>query len=112
MYKDYDIIGVDDFIFDTISSSITDTEFSLIKNRMYCLDFWIFESIKKKIMEAQLCLHYEAPTILSLFAHLKETFFGFILYMQYIISCEDSHQKNYHSEKIVSIYCNVVLQLS
>jgi hypothetical protein len=47
---------------------------------------------------------------LGLLATLKETLFWFILYIQYIISCEESHQKNYCSDILIEIYCKYILQ--
>ena len=112
IYKSYDIIWKDTIISDTIIWSINDDELSIIKDRMYCLDFWMFEAIKHNLISSWILSNYEAPIILWLFATLKETLFWYILYMQYIISCEESHQKDYYSEYLISIYCNIILQLS
>jgi hypothetical protein len=32
--------------------------------------------------------------------------------MQYIISCEESHQKDYRSDSLIAIYCHTIAQLS
>lgn len=112
IYRPYDIIGNKTTISDAIIAYTTDEEVITIKDRMYCLDFWIFENIKDKLIASGILLHYESPLILGLFAILKETLFWCILYMQYIISCEESHQKDYYSDNLIAIYCHTIAQLS
>ena len=50
IYRPYDIIGQKTIISDRIIAYISEDEVSIIKDRMYCLDFWIFEQAKKKII--------------------------------------------------------------
>jgi len=75
IYRPYDIIGNKTTISDAIIAYTTDEEVITIKDRMYCLDFWIFENIKDKLIASGILLHYESPLILGLFAILKETLF-------------------------------------
>ena len=111
IYRPYDIIGTKTNISDNIIAYITEDEVSIIKDRMYCIDFWIFEQTKEKIIASGILSQHESHVILWLFANMKETLFGYILYMQYIISCEESHQKDYHSNHLISLYCHTILQL-
>jgi hypothetical protein len=75
IYRSYDIIGEKTTISDAIIAYTTDEETITIKDRMYCLDFWIFENIKDKLIASGILVHYESPLILGLFAILKETLF-------------------------------------
>lgn len=111
IYQPYDHIGKKNNVSDSIISSLSDSEISIIKDRMYCLDFWIFEDIKHELMNTGILSHYETPIALGILALLKETIFWCMLYLQYIISSEESHQKDYSSSCLIDIYCQTLLQL-
>lgn len=109
IYTPYDVIGEKSNISDSIIAESTDDDISIIKDRIYSLDFWIFTRYREKLATANIHHYYESPILLGLYAVLKETLFWFILYMQYILSCEESHQKNYHSDELIDIYCRTIL---
>lgn len=97
------------FSLDELIDTISDREVSHLKDRLYCLDFWV---VQKAIEAIRPIINYNTePSILVLgcFATLKETLFGFLLYLTYIVSCEQAHQKNYSSDLLIRLYCESVL---
>lgn len=110
IYQPYDYISSDNQITQELKLSLQDKEIINLKDRMYCIDFWIIQAYNKALIEQNIHHHYDKPVLLALFANIKETLFWFLLYIQYIKSSEESHQKDYHSELLIDIYCTVILQ--
>ncbi len=110
LYAPYGKIGLWDQIIEHIQLTTTDTEITNLKDRMYCIDFWLIQKYNTMLIQSHIHHYYDNPILLALFAMIKETLFGFLLYMQYIISCEESHQKSYHSDILIDLYCTTILQ--
>ncbi len=110
LYTPFNNIGLEKSISDTIIEYSDERDIITIKDRMYCLDFRIYKIYSEQITISPIFHGYEAPLLLWLLATLKETLFWFVLYIQYIISCEESHQKNYCSDILIEIYCKCILQ--
>ena len=75
IYAPYDVIGEKSNISDSIIAESTDDDISIIKDRIYSLDFWIFTRYREKLATANIHHYYESPILLGLYAVLKETLF-------------------------------------
>ena len=109
VYEPYKKIGHEEEIIEDIQKAVSDQEIINLKDRMYCIDFWLIHRYNNLLIQSHIHHYYDAPVLLSLFAGVKETLFWFLLYVQYIISCEQSHQKDYHSSELIDLYCKIVL---
>lgn len=109
LYTVYNKISNGTQITDQLNIAINDNEIINLKDRMYCIDFWLIHHFNTLLIQSHIHHHYDAPILLALFAHIKETLFWFLLYIQYIKSCEESHQKDYNSDGLIDLYCTIIL---
>ncbi len=109
IYHDYSVIIDGNIFFDLLDAHITSHDIKKLKDRMYSLDFWMNREYSERLMTYDIAKNYDNPLLLHIFSTLKETFFGLLLYVKYVISQEHAHQKNYHSRQLIELYCSVVL---
>ena len=75
IYEPFNKIGHDDLISQELKSAIQDKEIINLKDRMYCIDFWIIQDYNKALIQSHIDHHYDKPVLLALFANIKETLF-------------------------------------
>lgn len=109
LYTPYNKISTWEKITEQLQQAISESDIMNLKDRMYCIDFWLINTYTSNLIQSHIHHYYDAPVLLAVFAQIKETLFGFLLYIQYIKSCEESHQKDYHSSELIDLYCTIVL---
>lgn len=107
MYSSYTQIVDGKHILSHIIATTHDTDIVHIKDRMYALDFWLYAKMREKIGENDLS-GYDSPVLLYMYSMMKETLFGFFLYVHYVRHQEEVHQKNYHSQTLIALYSRLV----
>ena len=75
IYEAYNTIGHDNHITQEFQKHITEKEITNLKDRMYCIDFWIIQDYNKALIASHIHHYYDQPILLSLFANIKETLF-------------------------------------
>lgn len=95
---------------DIVSRHCTDDDIIRMKDRLYNLDFRLAKDTIDYINQS-MTLHriYDATVIFSLLSVLRETLFGLLLFIFYIKSLEEVHQKDYHSTILFYLYCRDIL---
>jgi hypothetical protein len=74
-YGPLNTIGYEKSISDIIILYSEERDVITIKDRMYCLDFWIFKIYSEQVIASPLFDKCESPILLGLLATLKETLF-------------------------------------
>lgn len=80
-----------------------------LKDRMYNIDFWIAEDYIDALMRSDISKHYDQSISLGIFATIKETLFGLLLYITYLQNSEESHQKDYSHDQFLDLYIYYLL---
>ncbi len=109
LFSYLDITKDDTTLIPLLQQSLGESHISNIKDRMYCVDFRLYRTFIDALVERNIEKHFDAPLLVMFYATLKETLFGFLLFMQYVRSCEESHQKDYKSSVLISLYCQHIL---
>lgn len=109
IYGDYKALVNNKDILSLLQSHLNEQDTMHLKDRMYCLDFWLYKDYIHALITDDIHAEYDEALFIALCAQAKETLFGFLLYMQYILSCQESHQKSYESDVLIDLYCRKVL---
>ena len=79
-----------------------------IKDNMYTLDFWLYDSILENFWDIWLNKEYSDTNIFGILSSLMETSLWFLLYIRYI----KDKEKKINVEELYNIYCIDVLNIS
>ncbi|MFA5748109.1 MAG: hypothetical protein WC872_03255, partial [Candidatus Absconditabacterales bacterium] len=93
--------------------NLTQEDIYHIKENIYNFDFWLSNYFFEEIsgLKINLNKNYSDLAILGIFANIKETFFGFLLYLTYLRLEEKNIKKNLNINFIIKIYLKDFLQI-
>lgn len=91
---------------------IDDHDIELLRDRLYCFDFWIAQDVVRFVSSTPVFAdHYDSTVLLSLLGTMRETFLGLLIMLTHLRAIEESHQKSYHSAILIYLYCRDILHL-
>ncbi len=90
-----------------LKKSLNEEDIFHIKDSMYSLDFWVYDSLLNETCDLKLSHEYSDANILWILSSMMETLSGFMLYTTYL-------KKNgvNNLDELYNIYCIDVLNLS
>jgi len=97
-----------------IFKHIDENDFTHIKDNLYHFDFWLVKSFysalvphKKKLWSA-----YSDLSIMWILASIKETLFGFLIYVSFVIEQSKDSKRKFQISLLFEIYVSDVLNIS
>ena len=83
-----------------------------IKENVYNMDFWIAQAFFQELHGRKIRLsdNYSDTAILGIFSFVRETLFGFVLYLTYL-QTQETKAKKIHKDLLMKIYIRHVLFL-
>lgn len=99
---------------DILKKYLNDDDIYHIKDNMYTLDFWIYDSLLDKIGDLNLRQDYSDTNIFGILSSMMETIVWFLLYISYIKKnwIKQDLENDYNLDILYEIYCIEVLNLS
>ncbi len=95
---------------DLLSNSFTNEDFERFKINFYSLDFWISDKILRFFVEnIDQMKHYSISHRLWLIFFLKETFFGLLIYIYFLLQKEEQLSKKLKWEVLFNMYFEEIL---
>jgi len=97
-----------------ISSFVTKDDVFNLKNNFYSLDFWLCSFCFEQLNKSDIFIKskYSDFSILWIFSFLRETLFGFLLYIIFLEKEQDKNKKNYLLLLLKIVYVRDVLHVS
>ena len=88
-------------------------EIKILKYNLYSLDWWIWQYILEFFEDnlSSIKEYISNLTILNLLAILKQTFFGFLMYLTFLRQKEAELNKDLKINSLIKIYLNDILIL-
>ena len=85
---------------------------STMKDHLYTFQYRLFEDFSQLFScEIDVLKLYDGLAVLGIMSLAKETLFGYLLYMRYLLFLEDAHQKDYARNILTEIYVADVLHI-
>jgi len=106
------LVEIKDFV-KTIKSNLRENDVYHLKENVYSLDLWLNNDFCDKIskLKNNLNKNYSDLTILWVLASVRETFFGFLLYLIFLRSQNDLVKTNLNLDNLFKIYIVDILCL-
>lgn len=95
-----------------ISQNITEDDLYNLRDNIYNLDFWIAISFYKQVTSLNLNTSYSDFSIIGLFSIVRESLFGFLLYITYLESLEKTTKSSLESDVLYIVYVKDILNIS
>lgn len=114
IYQSYsELISANSQVFSNLLlPHLNSNDIATIKDRLYTFDFWLGQDCAAYILSSHTTQKiYDPLSILGIIATLRETFLWLLIYYTYIKSMEESHQKQYYPDSLITIYCRDILAL-
>jgi hypothetical protein len=113
VYGPYDrLLQKEGSISTLIFLNLQDEDISLIKDRMYNLDFRLAHETSSFIAQNETILTaYDTMVCFSILGVMRETFFWFLISLSHAQTLSEAHQKNYHTDLIIYLYCRDILNI-
>ena len=94
---------------DLIKNNLNNKDITHIKENLYCFDFWLLQYFYKELINKKIKIKkiYPDLVILWIFFNLRETFFGFLLYIKFL---EQQNKKN-NIESLIRIYIQDIINI-
>jgi len=101
-----------DFI-KTLKKELNEQDIYHIKENIYNLDFWISKKFFRSITDNKILLKkdYSDFTILGIFSAIRETFFGFLIYLTYLRDKTNTKNININTELLIKLYIQDILNI-
>ena len=95
-----------------LSASFTENDYFHLKESLYSLDYRVAQVFYEWVHAHKLSLgdNYSDMAILGIFAHARDTLFGFLLYMHFLQGHETS-KKPLHRDLLLTLYIQDILHL-
>ena len=112
IYQPYDILSTKEHSkLSILLETYTDTkDIERLKDRLYTIDFWLTHDYIDSLIHDDIASSYDHAQLLGIFATIKETFFGLLIYMTYLQNSQEAHQKDYGAERLLDLYTHTILQ--
>lgn len=96
-----------------LQKSLTSEDIYHIKENIYNLDFWVSQRLFIALKEANVLLHkdYADLNILQMFALIRDTFFGFLIYLTYLISVVPPELTKAYIDLLMSCYLQDIIHI-
>ena len=97
-----------------IAKHIDENDFAHIKDNLYHFDFWLVKSFYSALVphKKELWSAYSDLSIMGILASLKETLFGFLIYICFVIDYTKLKKKKIPISLLFEIYVGDVLNVS
>lgn len=101
-----------DFI-SSLQKSFTSDDVYHIKENIYNLDFWVSQRLFVAIKEANIALNkdYTDLNILQIFALIRDTFFGFLIYLTYVRASLPATSSKSHIDLLINCYLQDIIHI-
>ena len=96
-----------------IKKEFTQQDVYHIKENIYNLDFWVSKLFFRKLVDKKILLkkEYADTAILGIFSTIRETFFGFLIYLTYLRDPTYSKATLPHDLVLIKLYIQDVLHI-
>lgn len=113
IYDPYDKLWQEDRSLSAIMQQhLQDEDINILRERLYTIDFWIGQEIVHIFAQIpDLHDHYDTVAIMGMMSIMRDSLMGFMLYYSYIRFMEDSHQKRYNTDALLTIYISQLLHV-
>ena len=93
---------------------LSETKIAALKENMYTLDLRLRQEALQflRVQDVDFSDTYSELVMMGIFATLRETFFGFLLYLRYISNQEDVPSKDEHIQTLQLIYLQDILLIN
>lgn len=95
-----------------INENLKEEDIYNLKENIYNLDFWIANTFFKKVKTLKLHTSYSDFSIIGIFSIIKESLFGFLLYITYLEWFSKTIKNELHIETLYTIYAKDILNVS
>ncbi len=94
-----------------LKNELTEQDVYHIKENIYNLDFWISEYFFRALLEKKIILKndYSDLAILGIFSTIRETLFGFIIYITYLRDAASIKNTTIDTELLMKYYIQDIL---
>jgi len=101
-----------DFI-KTLKKELTEQDIYHIKENIYNLDFWISKKFFRAMSENKILLKndYSDLVILGIFSTIRETLFGFLIYLTYLRDEASRKNNSVDTELLIRLYVQDILNI-
>lgn len=99
-------------ILSLLKKELTDQDIYYIKENIYNLDFWISKKFFRALYENTLLLknEYDDIILLNIFATIRETFFGLLIYLTYIQG-QNTIKSPINTNILINLYMQEILHI-
>ena len=97
---------------ETITENLTEDDLYNLRENIYCLDFWITKYFFEKSWNLDLYTNYSDFSIMGIFSIIKESLFGFLLYLTYLKSLDENKDDKLNTDLFYIVYVKDILNIS
>ncbi|MEI7557693.1 MAG: hypothetical protein WCJ45_02365 [bacterium] len=96
-----------------LKKELTTQDIYHIKENIYNLDFWMSMRFFRSLADDKILLkkEYSDSAIFGIFSTIRETFFGFLIYLTYIMEASAVKKNTIDTSLLVSLYIKDILNI-